>query len=301
VWTPWFSLYGSRSGYDSINDCFGSYSKQIFAVETGLSSDPSMNWRIKELENRSIVSFSDAHSLEKMGREVTVLAPRKNKISNLKSQISNISEFSYKDIIDSFKQDPNGKFEIAYTIEFYPEEGKYHYTGHRLCGVSYSPSETHEKGTICPVCKRPLTVGVMHRVDDLAAVTGENFTEEKDTYGVVWIKDKDHVRPSYVSLVPLLEVLSEALLSGVSSGSVVSAYETLTSQFGSEMNVLLKTDIDAIRRVSGERVAEGIKKVRRRDISVAPGFDGEYGKVKIWSEKKQEETTVDQTQLGFGF
>lgn len=293
AWTPWFSLYGSRSGYDSIEDCFGSYSKNIYAVETGLSSDPAMNWRIKELENRSIVSFSDAHSLEKMGREATVLKSR------IRNQESGISEITYRDIIDAFKRKPDGKLEIAYTIEFYPEEGKYHYTGHRLCGVSYSPSETQIKGTLCPVCKKPLTVGVMHRVDELAHEASENFRLEKDSYGVVWVKDTKGMRPSFVSLVPLLEVLAEALSSGTSSLSVISLYDTLVSYFGSEFGVLLKASLPEIKKIAGDRVSEGIEKVRTRNINIIPGFDGEFGKVEIWGNERAPK--IEETQLGFGF
>lgn len=289
AWTPWFSLYGSRSGYDSIDDCFGSYAKYISAIETGLSSDPSMNWRIKELDNRSIVSFSDAHSLEKMGREATVI---RSKVKGQKSKVS------YADIISAFKKNDNSDFEIAYTIEFYPEEGKYHYTGHRLCGVSYSPLETHEKGTICPVCRKPLTVGVMHRVDELAKTDANNFTFEKDGNGVVWVQDVKKIRPPYVSLVPLLEILSEAFSGGVSSLSVVSSYENLVSHVGSELRVLLTTPFEEIRKIAGEKAALGIEKVRSRNIKIMPGFDGEYGKVSIWNA---EEERKEQKQLGFGF
>src|SRR3990167_6595760 len=152
AWTPWFSLYGSMSGFDSIEECFGDYSKYIFGVETGLSSDPSMNWRIKELENRSILSFSDSHSPMKMGRELTVFELQKLTFDNIK-----------KAIMQNSKSD-----KIAYTTEFYPEEGKYHYTGHRNCKIVYSPKDTKEKGKICPVCHKNLTVGVMERVEALA-------------------------------------------------------------------------------------------------------------------------------------
>src|SRR3990167_4994861 len=152
VWTPWFSLYGSMSGFDSIDECFGDYSKYIYGVETGLSSDPSMNWRIKELEKRSILSFSDSHSPMKMGRESTVFELQQLTFDNIKKAIMRSS----------------AKDKIAYTVEFYPEEGKYHYTGHRNCKIVYSPKDTKEKGKICPVCHKNLTVGVMERVEALA-------------------------------------------------------------------------------------------------------------------------------------
>src|SRR3989344_1869215 len=181
VWTPWFSLYGSMSGFDSIDECFGEYASEIFAVETGLSSDPSMNWRIKELSDRSIVSFSDAHSPMKMGREATVFVPT----SNLKSKTSNLT---YDDIRLALMQSPKAKLKIGYTIEFYPEEGKYHYTGHRNCGVVQSPTDSKEKGIICSVCQKPLTVGVMHRVEELSA-SAEKFDTKQNASGLLWILD----------------------------------------------------------------------------------------------------------------
>lgn len=307
VWTPWFSLYGSRSGYDRIADCFGEYAKYIFAVETGLSSDPSMNWRIKELETRSIVSFSDAHSLEKMGREATVL----RKIRNPKSEILNKtatsdlriakSDLTYDNILNGFVRGKERVFEIGYTIEFYPEEGKYHYTGHRLCGISYSPDDDKTKGTICPVCKRELTVGVMHRVEDLAGTESNNFTLLKDKFGVVWIKDPKNKRPSYVSLVPLLEVLSESFNSGAATATVLTVFDRLISHFGSEHEVLFRSEIEKIRELAGNRVAQGIQKVRNRNISIKPGFDGEYGRVSIWDKDEKTDGVKEKKQLGLTF
>lgn len=293
-WTPWFSLYGSRSGYDRIADCFGEYAKYIFAVETGLSSDPGMNWRVGELDSRSIVSFSDAHSLEKMGREATVIK------KNNEERIMN-NEITYDNILNSFVRGKERIFRIAYTIEFYPEEGKYHYTGHRLCKISYSPSEDKAKGTICPVCKKILTVGVMHRIEQLATVGSNNFEPSRDEFGVVWINDPSKKRPSYVSLVPLLEILSEALNSGVSSGTVVSTFERLVNYFGSEHEVLFRVSLDDIRETAGARIANAIEKVRSRDIKIAPGFDGEYGKVAIWDEEEETQASQEKTQLGLTF
>lgn len=292
VWTPWFSLYGSRSGYNTIVDCFGNFAKYIFAVETGLSSDPAMNWRIKELSSRSIVSFSDAHSLEKMGREATVLKLRKG--TKIKKE-----DITYSNILNAFVRGRERIFEIGYTIEFYPEEGKYHYTGHRNCGVSYSPSNT-PKGAICIVCHRPLTVGVMRRVEELAGVGENNFTYEKDSNGVVWVKDPQQRRPPFVSVVPLLEILSETLKSGVSSQAVVNMYNQLVSSFDSEHTVLFRTSLEEIRSVAGGNIATGIEKVRGRNIVILPGFDGEYGKVQIWNENDQEES-AGKNQLGLGF
>ena len=291
IWTPWFSLYGSRSGYDHITECFGEYAPRIFAIETGLSSDPSMNWRVKELSTRSIVSFSDAHSLEKMGREATVL---RNKTGD---RIRD-EDITYDNILNAFIRGKERIFEIAYTIEFYPEEGKYHYTGHRNCKVSYSPRET-PKNDMCPVCKRPLTVGVMKRVEDLAETSEQLFTYIKDKNGVVWVKDSRGIRPSSVSLVPLLEILAEALKTAPNSQKVLTLFDSLIQKFGTEHEILLRTDLDDIRSHAGQIVSDGIERVRRRDISIIPGYDGEYGKVSIWKEEKNENVRTEEEQMGF--
>lgn len=294
IWTPWFSLYGSRSGYDRIGDCFSEFAPRIFAVETGLSSDPSMNWRIPELDSRSIVSFSDAHSLEKMGREATIL--RKKSKSDPKIAEHDIT---YDNILNGLVKGHERVFELSYTIEYYPEEGKYHYTGHRNCGVSLTPSETRTKGEICPVCHRPLTVGVMHRVEDLAKREEKNFSYKSDENGVVWVVDPRGIRPPSVSLVPLLEILSESLHAASSSQKVLSVFNSLIQSLGSEHEILLRSSIDEIRRQAGVRVAEAIEKVRGRNISIIPGFDGEYGKVHIWSDEV-ENVRKDDTQMGLG-
>ncbi len=293
VWTPWFSLYGSRSGYDHITDCFGEFAPRIFAVETGLSSDPSMNWRVKELETRSIVSFSDAHSLEKMGREATVLSKLdKSKILD--------TDITYDNILNGFVKGRERVFKLSYTIEFYPEEGKYHYTGHRNCKVSYPPSTT-PKNDICPVCHRELTVGVMKRVEDLASTPEDNFTYEKDSFGMVWVKDANGNRPPSVSLVPLLEILGEAFKSAPNSQKVLTVFDTLVGRFGSEHEILLRANTDDIRSLAGADVAEGIEKVRNRNISIIPGFDGEYGKVSIWKEEEGDQTEMsEKDQMGLG-
>ncbi|HEX7456316.1 MAG TPA: endonuclease Q family protein [Candidatus Nanoarchaeia archaeon] len=249
VWTPWFSLYGSNSGFDSIGECFGDLSKYIYAIETGLSSDPAMNWRIPELDNRSIVSLSDAHSCPKMGREATVFD----------------TDFSCDGILQALKRQ-----KIAFTIEFFPEEGKYHFTGHRNCSVRHSPEETASKGIICPKCKKKLTIGVMHRVEQLAAKNrGEGF------------KPKD--RPPFKRLVPLLEIIAEALGQQAGSNKVHEEYAGLVNHFGSEMNILLKVALNDLEKAASiYRIVQGIEKVREGDIVVEPGYDGVYGVVKIW-------------------
>lgn len=299
IWTPWFSLYGAKGGYDRIVECFGEYSKYIFAVETGLSSDPSMNWRINELDSRSIVSFSDAHSLEKMGREATVLRKIKNQNSKIKTE-----DITYSNIMNALVRGKEKTFELAYTIEFYPEEGKYHYTGHRNCGVIKTPDETLKSGVMCPKCNKELTVGVMHRVEELSNTTSSNFVTEEDQYGTVWIKDKANIRPPYVNMVPLLEILSEALNSGTTSQAVTSMFDNLVSQFGSEHDVLLRASIEKIQSLYGVTIAEGIEKVRKRQIHIEPGYDNTYGKVEIWGKSVSEQNdynTQKKDQPGLTF
>lgn len=288
-WTPWFSLYGSKSGFDSIKECFGELSNYIYAVETGLSSDPIMNWQIKELESRSIVSFSDAHSGPKLGREATVFVSQN---PNIEYQISNLS---YEDIAQAIKQNPHGKLKIGYTIEFFPEEGKYHWSGHRSCNVRLSPLEVKEKGTICPVCHRPLTVGVENRVLDLSEkILKENdLLFLKNKYGVTFVYEREKKRPPFVSLVPLLEILME-----VSSGSAAAShqYEKLITNLGTEFDILLKKSYEEIERVGGEKLKEAIKIVRERKVFVDPGYDGVFGKVKIFHQQTKNETTSQERQ-----
>jgi uncharacterized protein (TIGR00375 family) len=300
VWTPWFSLYGANSGFDSIEDCFGEYSKYIYGVETGLSSDPFMNWQIKELENRSILSFSDAHSMAKMGREATVFMP-KNTVKNSKAKAKSIS---YEDIRLAIMGGKHANFKIGYTIEFYPEEGKYHYTGHRNCNFVQSPDKTKQDGDICPICGKPLTIGVMHRVEELSG-SSSNFKAESsklNSNGVKWIIDDKKLHPPFVKLVPLLEIIAESMSSTVSSQRVIDIYNQLCKKFGSEIAVLLKASIINIEKEAGEKIAEGIKKVRSGEIVILPGFDGQYGIVKIWEDKKVSEKTINAVnQLGIDF
>ncbi len=297
AWTPHFSLYGSVSGFDSIEECFGEVSPQIYAIETGLSSDPAMNWRIEELKNRRIVSFSDAHSPAKLGREATVFQIKKTRIENQGGR-PKINNINYNDIYDAIRGNPEGDWEIGCTIEFYPEEGKYHYTGHRNCQIVYSPNETRKMGTTCPICGRQLTVGVMSRVEELASTEIETESQ-KDEFGVRWIKDREGKRAPYVMMVPLLEILAEVLGTGNASQKVRNLYELLTSSLGSEFKVLLETKSVDIERVGGPKVAEAINKVRSGDIVIEPGYDGVFGKVKIWKSPTAYESkdAIDQGTL----
>ncbi|HRN96545.1 MAG TPA: endonuclease Q family protein [Candidatus Levybacteria bacterium] len=285
AWTPWFGVYGSKSGYDSLSDAFGEYETHIFAIESGLSSDPRMNWQIEELTHRSIVSFSDAHSLSKIGREATVLK-YKRKEERMKRE-----DLTYKNIINGLKKGGDSPFELAYTIEYYPEEGKYHYTGHRVCGVALSPEQTHVQGTVCPVCGRELTVGVLHQIENLKKQTTISVTNHTDTHGVVW--QKGSTGEKFVNLVPLLEIIAETVEVGVNSKKVKTLYSQMITALGPELYILLESSLESITRIAGERIAQAIDKVRRRDIVIQPGFDGEYGKVRIW----EEDTSVEQLKM----
>ncbi len=287
AWTPWFGVFGSKSGYDSLEEAFGEYSKYIFAIESGLSSDPEMNWRIQELDSRSIVSFSDAHSLTKMAREATVLQ-LKNRINE---EIS-IQDITYENIIHAFMKGKKTVFQLSHTIEYYPEEGKYHFTGHRSCNISYSPEQTAKQGTQCPVCGRELTVGVLHKINSLAQKDNKT-TLTTDSREVIWTKNENGSQ--FVHLVPLLEIIAESLHVGVGSKKVMALYEQMITRLGPELGILLEVSLADIKRIVGERVCQGIEKVRMRNIEITPGFDGEYGKVTIWPEtftKKEEQLTM---------
>lgn len=278
VWTPWFGLYGANGGFNSLEDAFGEFSKSIYAVETGMSSDPAMNWRVQELDNRAIVSFGDAHSLPKLGREATVF---------------DLESLTYENI----RQAIIGS-QIAFTIEFYPEEGKYHYTGHRACKVVHSPGDTQKYGTTCPVCGKKLTIGVMHRVEELAKRSAEELKITRKLLPNTLIEGVYSKalanKPPYVMLVPLQEILAEVLGTLPASQKVQNEYQRLTDNFRGEFNVLLVASIEAIQKISGSKAAEAIQKVRSGNIVIDPGYDGVFGKVKIWGEKKELPT---QSQL----
>ncbi len=278
IWTPWFSVFGSKSGFNSLYECFGDYDKYIYAIETGLSSDALMNWQIKELKNRSIVSFSDAHSGPKLGREATVF-------------IGEESNYTYGDITDAIKQKPDAKLKIGYTIEFFPEEGKYHWTGHRACNIRYSAAETKEKGTTCPACGRPLTVGVENRVLELSErlLTEKDLLYEQNEVGLTFVVDRDKKRKPFISMIPLLEVLVE--VTGHSQAKAQREYDRLTAE-ATEFDILLKKTYEEIEKLGGAKLKEAIKIVRERKAYVDPGYDGVFGKVQIF--KGEDEKAKDQ-------
>ena len=255
LWTPWFGLYGSKSGFDTLEECFGDMVRHVYAVETGLSSDPEMNWRVPSLDGLSIVSFSDAHSLANVGRELTVLHGKP----------------SYDGLMESLMTQG-----IAYTVEFFPEEGKYHYSGHRKCGVRYSPADIASHGVRCPKCGGRLTLGVMERVEELAGRSIDTWVDED---GLI---RADNRRPPFKTLVGLQQVISKSLGVGPSSKKVRDTYFMLVSSFGNELSVLMDVPPPEIAELSGDRVAEGIARVRAGDIYIEPGYDGLYGTVRIW-------------------
>lgn len=287
IWTPWFSVFGSKSGFDSLEECFGELADNIYAVETGLSSDPIMNWQIKELETRSIVSFSDAHSGPKLGREATVF------VENNQKTITN-NQITYEDIAKAIKQDSSGRLKISYTIEFFPEEGKYHWTGHRSCNIRYNALETKKKGIICPVCGKSLTVGVENRVLDLSYKSYQlsDLTFLQNKVGVTFVYDKEKIRRPFVSMVPLLEILLET-----NDGSPTKAqngYEKLMN-WTTEFELLLKRPYPEIEKQGGETLMTAIKTVRERKVFVNPGYDGVFGKVKIFKETPKESSASQQS------
>lgn len=244
IWTPWYGMLGSKSGFDSLDECFEDMTPHIPAVETGLSSDPEMNWRVPALAGKTIVSFSDAHSLPNMGRELTVFSGTPG----------------YQDLSAGLNEN-----RVERTIEFFPEEGKYHLNGHRKCGVRQSPNETTQAGTRCPECGRPLTLGVLHRVRDLS---GDGIAVD------------EAARRPYNRLVPLVELLSQTLSKGRATKSVATAYHHLCSELGGEIRVLTEAAFDDLERVGGQALAVAVTKVRAGKVEMVPGFDGQYGTVR---------------------
>lgn len=301
AWTPWFSVFGSMSGFDSLEEAFGQYAPRIYAVETGLSSNPSMNWQIPELDSRAIISFSDAHSGPKLGREATVF------------ELDGPAEtISYQHIYDAIsarslnKDEKTLKARIAYTIEFYPEEGKYHWSGHRACAIRWGPKETAKNGTTCPVCGKSLTQGVEQRVgelsgrsaDDLRLSTGA-LSGKGNTAVRMTKSDAFPDRPPFVMMVPLVEIIAESIGSPVASPKVQLPYTNLTDKVGNEFFVLFQADIQSIASVAGERIAEGVDRVRKGQLTIDPGYDGVFGVVKIWKngEKGIADTSKEQLTL----
>ena len=254
AWTPWFSLFGANSGFDSIEECFEEETKNIHAIETGLSSDPSMNRRLSQLDNICLISNSDAHSPSKIGREANVFD----------------CERDYRTILDVIKKKDRERF--LFTIEFYPEEGKYHFDGHRKCDILFSPKESKEVDNICPVCKKKLTIGVMHRVDDLA--------DRKDGY-----EPPDRIPGRH--MIPLEEIIASALGVSVRTKTVMKEYDRLIENCGPEFSILLDMEKDELSAYAHPRVLEGITRVREGRLRIAPGHDGVFGKIDIFGGEEE--------------
>ncbi|MFH0976598.1 MAG: UvrD-helicase domain-containing protein [Spirochaetota bacterium] len=252
IWTPWFSVLGSKSGFDTIEECYDELTKHIFAVETGLSSDPAMNWTCGFLDKFKLISNSDAHSPEKLGREANLFE----------------TEIAYKSIYDAL----SGKDGFLGTIEFFPQEGKYHYDGHRKCGVCWDPLKTLEHNALCPVCGKPVTMGVMYRVAELADRDGkEKFANKREFY----------------SITSLPDILAELMNKKSNSNKTVrSEYFRLIENLGSEFHILLFADIEDIKSAGGELLAEGIKKLRTGNVLIDEGYDGEFGRIKVFSKEE---------------
>jgi DNA helicase-2/ATP-dependent DNA helicase PcrA len=254
IWTPWFSALGSKSGFDSIEACYGDLTRHVYAVETGLSSDPPMNRRLTSLDPFALVSFSDAHSPAKLGRECTIFD----------------TDLSYTAIYKALSGKGNPGLEG--TVEFFPEEGKYHVDGHRKCGVRYSPRETMAAQGRCPVCGRQLTVGVLSRVEELA--------DRTEAAALKLVK-------RYTSLIPLREVIADSLDCGPETKAATIVYDRLIGEVGTEFSILLDAPIAEIALAGGEIAAEGIRRMRKGEVRINPGFDGEFGTIELFAENER--------------
>ncbi len=251
AWTPWFAVFGSKSGFDSLQECFEEMTPHIYAIETGLSSDPPMNWQLSALDGITLISNSDAHSPANLGREANVFDIEPNKLS-------------YDEIYEIIKTKNKKKF--LYTIEFFPEEGKYHFDGHADCKYSAHPTESKKQKNICPICKKELTLGVLHRVNDLAD------RAEKD------IPTGKHI--PYKNLIPLQEIIAAAFGVNKNSRKVQAEYLNLAKN-NSEFEILLDLNGDALKKITGEEIAEKIIEMREGKIKIEPGYDGVFGKISI--------------------
>jgi uncharacterized protein (TIGR00375 family) len=253
VWTPHFSVLGAASGFDSLEECYEELTPQIHAVETGLSSDPLMNWRISALDTITLVSNSDAHSAAKIGREANILD----------------TDITYSAMLKAIRTRKG----FLGTIEFFPEQGKYHYDGHRNCGVSLTPKETMAQNYLCPACGSKVTVGVMHRVEKLA--------DRKEGF-------KPAGAPSFASIIPLPEIIAEGLECGVNTKKVNALYLPMLERLGNEFTILLESPLDDIERAGTPLIREAIARMRAGNVHISPGYDGEFGKVKIFEEGERK-------------
>lgn len=289
AWTPHFSIFGAESGFDSLSECFEELTPYVYSIETGLSSDPPMNWRLSSLDRITLISNSDAHSPSKLGREANIFDTSNPSSPPFNSPLDRggyrgvkggqggiIKEISYGFITNAIKT-KNG---FLGTIEFFPEEGKYHYDGHRFCSVRLSPKETILNNYVCPICKRKVTVGVMHRVEKLA--------DRADGF-------KPEGAPLYHSLIPLAEIISETLKIGINTKAVEKEYFKLLSTLGNEFRILIESPLSDIEKSGSATLSEAISRMRSGKVHISPGFDGEYGKIKIFEDVERKEITGQGT------
>jgi uncharacterized protein (TIGR00375 family) len=265
AWTPYFGVFGSISGFDTMKEAYQDQEYRIHALETGLSSDPAMNWRISALDKYALLSNSDMHSVGKMGREANVFELEENKVT-------------YNEIIDAITKKDKKRF--VKTIEFYPEEGKYHFDGHRNCNFSNNPEEKNLER--CPICGKKLVLGVLHRIGELAdRKTGE--------------KPKETI--PYDNVIPLNEIIGEVSGRGPYTQSVKKTYDELIAAFGTEFDVLENASEKSMADVAGEEVAKGVMKMRKGDVSIVPGYDGVYGVVSIARTAPPEKPAIRQKSI----
>lgn len=275
AWTPWFSIFGSKSGFDTLEECFKDLTPQIYAIETGLSSDPEMNWRLSKLDPITLISNSDAHSPANLGREATVF------------RVENDEDISYSLVAKMIKSAKSAGYSSAksvldYTIEFFPEEGKYHFDGHRMCNnTCFHPKDSKKNNGLCPVCKKPLTIGVMNRVEELAD-RPEEYLPQKF--------------PGSKHLVPLQEIIAET--QGVSKASlkVQEEYRKMINLFQSEFNILLDESIENLQKYN-LKIAEGINNMRQGNVKKIAGYDGVYGIIKVLGAVKEAKNVPRQVKL----
>ena len=256
AWTPWYGVYGSKAGFDSLDECFGDLAPLVRAVETGLSSDPGMNRAVPELAQRSVVSFSDAHSPGNLGREVTAFS----------------GPITWDGLSNAIN---NGG--VSYTVEFYPEEGKYHYSGHRKCGVSLGAADLARNGPMCPVCGRQLTLGVLHRVNEVSGSLGIHGSVP-DADGFI---RNDESGPPYARLIPLREIIAAVKGVGVNTRTVTRIYSAITDSVGSELDALLRATAGDLEAVADDPLVRAILQARVGQVEITPGFDGQYGSVSL--------------------
>ncbi|HEY5805939.1 MAG TPA: endonuclease Q family protein [Candidatus Saccharimonadales bacterium] len=264
IWTPWFGLFGSKSGFDSMAEAYEELTPEVRAIETGLSSDPAMNWRVKDLDDIAITSHSDAHSPGKLGREATLVH----------------AELRHDDIIGAIKT--NDK-RLVGTIEFFPEEGKYHLDGHRTCNIRFTPAETKKHGGICPVCGKPLVVGVDNRVAELAE-RSEGFKS----------KEAKHVK----YIIPLAEIIAELKgTKSTASKAVATEYNAVIERLGNEFDVLRSLPTEAIEAAGFRLLAVAIDRLRKGQVVREPGYDGVYGTIRVFKDAEERIATMDQLSL----